>query len=88
MTERPSQHPEPYLLAHLQEALASDPRTDELGVEAMLSGNVVVLSGTVTTAARREAAEAVAREVLEGREVRNDVTVAELTEPSGEERFS
>jgi osmotically-inducible protein OsmY len=88
VNQPPKQPAEPYLLAHLQEALATDPRTDELGIEALQSGHVVVLSGTVTTAQRRDAAAAVAREVLGDLVIRNDVSVAELTEPTGQERFS
>jgi osmotically-inducible protein OsmY len=77
-----------YLVAHLQEALAADPRTEELGIEVTVAGSTVVLSGTVATAQRREAVAAVAREALREHEIRNEVTVAELTEPADTERLS
>lgn len=71
-----------YLVAHLQDAFAADPRTDELGIEASVAGRVVVLTGTVATAQRRLAAETVAREALSQHEIRNELMVAELTEPA------
>ncbi len=77
-----------YLIAHLQQALADDPRTEELGIEVMVAGRTVVLSGVVATAQRREAVTAVAREALSTHEVRNEVTVADLTEPADMERLS
>jgi BON domain len=57
----------PYLVQHIQDALASDPRARELGVDAQVLGDHVVLTGTVATPDLREAigevvAEVVARE--------------------------
>lgn len=85
--ERQSEHPDEYLVAHLQELLAADARTEELGVEVMVSGPLVVLTGTVATTRRRDAVEAVAREACGQHEVRNDVLLAELSEPVGMERL-
>jgi osmotically-inducible protein OsmY len=77
-----------YLIAHLQEAFASDERTDELGIEVSVAGDTVVLAGVVATAARRDAVERVAREVLGDAPVRNDVSVADLSAPPTMEHLS
>jgi osmotically-inducible protein OsmY len=77
-----------YLIAHLQQTLADDPRTEELGIDVTVAGDTVVLSGTVTTSQRREAVAAVAREALAEHKVRNEITVADLTEPADMERLS
>lgn len=69
-----------YLTTHVREALADDPRAAELGIDVTLVGDMVVLTGTVGTEGRRQAVADVASEVLEGRRLRNDVTVADLTE--------
>jgi hypothetical protein len=55
----------PYLVQHIQDALASDPRARELGVEAQVVGDNVVLSGTVATPDLREAIGVVVGEVVE-----------------------
>lgn len=55
----------PYLVQHIQDALASDPRARELGVEAQIVGERVVLSGTVATPDLREAIGVVVGEVVE-----------------------
>lgn len=85
--EPQNRHAGEYLVAHLQEKLAADPRTEELGIEVTVSGPLVVLSGTVATAARREAAGAVAREASGQHQVHNDLVVADLSEPAGTERL-
>ena len=85
--EPQGQSSDDYLVAHVQEMLAADPRTEELGLEATVTGAIVVLSGTVATAQRRAAAEAVVRDSLGQHEIRNEVTMAELTEPATVERL-
>lgn len=85
--EAPNEHPAEYLVAHLQEMLAADPRTDELGIEVTVSGSLVVLTGTVATADRRQAAEDLAREALDQYQIRNELLVADLSEPVGTERL-
>jgi hypothetical protein len=70
-----------YLVARLQEAFAHDERTDELGITVSFAGDAVVLSGTVPTPQRRDAVLTVAREVLNGRGLRDEIVVADLSEP-------
>ena len=55
----------PYLIQHIQDALASDPRARELGVEAQVIGDQLVLTGTVATPDLREAIGVVVGEVVE-----------------------
>ena len=76
----PAAHDE-YAVGRLQEALAQDPRTNELGIDAVLSEGSVVLSGTVATPDRREAVLAVARKILGGRPLREEITIAEVAAP-------
>ena len=55
----------PYLVQHIQDALASDPRARELGVDAQVMGDHVVLTGTVATPDLREAIGEVVAEVVD-----------------------
>jgi hypothetical protein len=55
----------PYLVQHIQDALASDPRARELGVDAQVIGNHLVLTGTVATPDLRDAIGEVVAEVVE-----------------------
>lgn len=80
--------PDDYLVASLQEAFAHDERTDELGITASLSGGAVVLSGTVSTPERRQAVLAVARDVLDGRPLRDEIVVPDLSKPDDTEEFA
>jgi hypothetical protein len=59
------QLPQPYLVQHIQDALASDPRARELGVDAQVLGDQVVLTGTVATPDLRSAIGEVVAEVVE-----------------------
>ena len=70
-----------YLAARVHEALATDERTNELGIEVTVAGGKVHLSGTTTTPERKQAITEVAREALDGRDVVNEVAVPELFEP-------
>jgi BON domain len=59
------QLPPPYLVQHIQDALASDPRARELGVDTQVLGDQVVLTGTVATPDLRSAIGEVVAEVVE-----------------------
>jgi hypothetical protein len=70
----------PYLVQHIQDALASDPRARELGVDAPIIGERVLLTGTVATPDLRSAVgevvgEVVGREADPPLEVVNDLAV-------------
>lgn len=78
----------PYDLATLQQALAQDPRTAELGVEAHVRGDHVFLEGTVGTEERKKAIGEIAARVLAGVPVHNDLQVEHPQAPDTEEELT
>jgi hypothetical protein len=84
----PGHEPADYVISHIQEALARDPRTTELGVDVALSGDRAVLSGAVASAAHRDAIGEVAAEVAVGYQVVNDVTVVACDEAGEAEELT
>ncbi|MGM1061864.1 BON domain-containing protein [Saccharothrix sp. Mg75] len=79
--------PEQYLSARLRRALAEDPRTTEQGVRVTVRGDNVMLSGTVASADRRQALEAVIHDVAPGLTVLDDVKVVSVDAPAGREEL-
>lgn len=73
--------PAEYLVEHVREALADDPRVNELGLHVAVRGGTVFVSGVVSTAERHEAVTAVVSERAPGWTVHNGTTVAPLAEP-------
>lgn len=78
----PPLHPLPpeYLVQHIQDALATDPRARELGVDVRVVGDSVVLTGSVPTPDLRSSigvvvAEVVEREAGTGHDVVNELSV-------------
>lgn len=69
-----------YLIGRLQDALAVDPRVNVLDVKVSVCGGRIHLTGEVATAARRDAVGQVVAELAPGIEVRNEVTVYELSQ--------
>lgn len=73
------------LAGRLEQALATDPRTHELGVRVEVAGGIASLRGEVAGAQRRALVAAVAAEVLttEAPEIalRNEVTLTEVRTP-------
>lgn len=80
MTDEPE-----HVAARIQRRLAEDPRTHELGIHATMRGDVVYLHGEVAGEERRRLLADVAAEAADGREVRNELSVLEVREPSEEE---
>jgi osmotically-inducible protein OsmY len=76
--------PAAYLVQHIQDALAADGRARELGVDVTVAGDRLVLTGTVTTTALREAIAVVAAEVAAehapGHRVVNELSVVSTDE--------
>ena len=70
-----------YLAQHVHDAMAHDPRVADLGILVTVEPGMVRLSGEVATEERRDAVAMVAREILTGYEVRNNVTVTACDEP-------
>lgn len=79
--------PEPpeYLIGHIQQALATDPRTGELELDVRIAGGRIFLTGAVATRERCEAVETVVREVAPDIDVMNELTVTIETDPGPEE---
>jgi hypothetical protein len=85
--------PPEYLVAHIQDALGRDPRARELGVDVRIAGAQVVLTGTVATAAQRDAigdvvCELVDCEAPDGHQVVNDLDVVTHDEGGPVEQVS
>lgn len=76
-----------YVAGRVEQALATDPRTHELGVRADVHDGVVTLRGEVAGEQRRRLVAEVVREAAPGLEIRNEVSVPEL-DPPGEETLS
>lgn len=64
-----------YPIAHLREALAEDPRTNELDLQVEQAGNHILLRGEVSIPERKKAAEEIARERFPGFVIENHITV-------------
>lgn len=80
--------PTEYLVQHVKEALATDERVSELGLEVEIHGSDVYLSGTVATEARRGASEEVVRELLPGRTIHNQIGIEEIFDSQTKEQLS
>jgi osmotically-inducible protein OsmY len=76
-----------YLVARLQEALARDERVSSLDIKVVLTGNRIHLLGDVPTEPRRAAADEIARRVVPGVPVRNELRVLSLDEAHGAEEI-
>lgn len=85
MTQHANGDAPQYSVAHIQQALAEDPRSCELGVQVTIRGSDAYLSGVVSSRSLRSALEEVLREHEPGVTVHNEVQVAEVGEPSGAE---
>jgi hypothetical protein len=76
-----------YQAAHLNEALASDPRVSELGLHITVKADRLYVTGTVTTAERRSAIDEVLAELAAGYEIHNETAVPCLAEPPDAEKL-
>jgi hypothetical protein len=74
-----------YKCAHLREALAQDPRTNELDILIDFEGDTLLLRGEVATAERRIAVEEVARERFPGIGIENQLRILTVGEGTTEE---
>ena len=77
-----------YDAEHIREQLIADPRTNALDVQVALSGRALVLTGHVTTEQRRADICQVVAELAPGVEIRDDLTVTDMSEPEGSEVVS
>ena len=61
-----------YLRAHLEDALATDPRIAQGGLRVAIEGDGLLITGSVPAQERRDAVSIVAAEIAPGFRVRND----------------
>ena len=73
-----------YLAAHLEEALAEDGRVAEPGLHVQVAGSRVVVSGTVSDPARKQAVTAVLEDLVGERELVDLTDVAGCGPPPEE----
>lgn len=67
-----------YSVEHVREALATDERVNELGLDVAVRNGRVYVSGTVSTEARRAGVTEVVREVCPDLEVHNETVLVDL----------
>ncbi|WP_049572861.1 BON domain-containing protein [Nonomuraea sp. SBT364] len=70
-----------YVAARVQEAMAQDGRTHELGIHVDVRGDQLFLRGQVSGAEQRDRLAEVAREAAPDLHVHNEINVVEITEP-------
>jgi hypothetical protein len=70
-----------YLPGQVEQALASDPRTHELGVRAVVEGDTLVVMGEVGSTQRLRMVEEVIAEVAPDISLRNEVSVTQVGKP-------
>lgn len=80
--------PDEYLVGHVEDALARDPRVNEQGLHVELRSDAsgvptVVVTGTVVNAPHKDAVAQVVAELLPGRHIVDETATAEFPE-SGE----
>jgi hypothetical protein len=80
--------PEDYAIERLRDALATDARVAEMGVEVRIAAGKVFLTGQLPTEERRRAVGVVAGEVLPEYEVHNETVVTELGDAPRVERLT
>lgn len=75
--------PAEYLVGHIEDALARDPRVTEQGLRVQVSGAppTVVVTGTVVSERHKAALAEVLAELLPGARLDDQTTVADYPEP-------
>ena len=66
-----------YVIEHVRQALATDPRSGVQGLRVTRHGDCVVVAGTVTSESRRSAVGEVAGEVAGDLRVCNEIVVVD-----------
>ena len=80
--------PDAYLVEHIRDALAHDPRVSQPGISVTVAGGKILLSGEVATEERKAAAGDVVEPLAEGRAVHNALSVPSLSEPADRESIA
>ncbi len=77
-----------YVASRIQQGLAEDPRTAELGIRVDVRPDLVYLRGRVSSDEQRAAIIKVAREIVPDLEICDEITVTPVRESSEEETLS
>lgn len=77
-----------YDAEHIRERLISDPRINALDVQVRPVGDVLVVTGNVETEERRQLIGQTVASLAPGIDVRNDVSVTDMSEPTDQEVVS
>ena len=80
--------PEDYAIQRLRDALATDERVGEMGVQVRVAAGKVFLTGQVATAERHDAVGVVAAEVLPDYEIHNETDVIAVGDRPRVERLT
>lgn len=80
--------PTEYLVGHIEDALARDPRVSENDLHVRISAGRVLVHGTVSTDERRRAIPDVVHGLLPECEVVNEATVTDYPEVEDVEQLS
>jgi osmotically-inducible protein OsmY len=73
---------EEYLIGRIQNALATDVRVHKQDVSVLIRGGKIHLTGQTSTEERRHAVEAVVAETAPGFEIKNELTIIEMSGPA------
>jgi hypothetical protein len=79
--------PDDYAIERLRDALATDERVAEMGLDVRIAAGKVFLNGQVSTEERRRMVGVVAGEVLPEYDVHNETVVTELGDTPRVERL-
>ena len=77
-----------YLVERIREAIAMDPRVNELELQVTVAAGRVFVSGTVATEERREAIGEVVAAIAPDREIHNETSVLPLAPDHAVEELS
>ena len=80
--------PEDYAIQRLRDALATDERVGEMGVQVRVAAGKVFLTGQVATVERQDAVGVVAAEVLPDYEIHNETDVVAVGDRPRVERLT
>ncbi|MFN2526464.1 MAG: BON domain-containing protein [Actinomycetota bacterium] len=83
-----AEDPKHYVVAHVREALAQDPRVNDLNIQVNIAGKKLFLTGNVPTDERCQTIASVVRELLPDYEIHNEVTVQSFGETGEMEKLS
>jgi hypothetical protein len=78
----------PYDAEHIRDQLVHDARVNELDVHVRMVNDTLLITGHVASPQRRDAITEVVAELAPDVTIRNDVSVTDLTAPSGHEVIS